>query len=68
MNLIVAKFGGWANASNDRVKMAADLFEKNPARKIKVNSAIGKVEGLPKVTDLLVEGAANFDKSNYKTW
>ncbi len=57
MGIIVAKFGGWANASADRVKLAADLFEKNPERKIKVNSAIGKVEGLPKVTDLLSEGA-----------
>lgn len=56
MKFIVSKFGGWANASSDRVKMAADLFEKNPARKVKVNSAVGKVEGLPKVTDLLVEG------------
>jgi aspartate kinase len=57
MGIIVAKFGGWANASADRVKLAADLFENNPERRIKVNSAIGKVEGLPKVTDLLCEGA-----------
>jgi aspartate kinase len=57
MGIIVAKFGGWANASADRVKIAADLFEKNIDRKIKVDSAIGKVEGLPKVTDLLLEGA-----------
>ncbi|MBR6201170.1 MAG: aspartate kinase [Spirochaetales bacterium] len=57
MRYIVAKFGGWANASADRVKKAADLFESNPKRKIKVNSAIGKVEGLPKVTDLLIEGS-----------
>jgi len=56
MSIIVAKFGGWANAHADRVKLAADLFEKNSNRKIKVNSAIGKVEGLPKVTDLLIEG------------
>ncbi|OHD14875.1 MAG: hypothetical protein A2Z98_02220, partial [Spirochaetes bacterium GWB1_27_13] len=60
MELIVSKFGGWANSTSERVKLAADLFEKNPARKVKINSAIGKVEGLPKVTDLLVEGA---DKS-----
>jgi aspartate kinase len=39
------------------VKLACDLFEKNPDRKIKIDSAIGKVEGLPKVTDLLIEGA-----------
>ena len=57
MGYIVAKFGGWANASAENVKLAADLFEKNHDRKIKVNSAIGKVEGLPKVTDLLTEGA-----------
>lgn len=57
MGYIVAKFGGWANASAENVKLAADLFEKNRDRKIKVNSAIGKVEGLPKVTDLLTEGA-----------
>lgn len=56
MGYIVSKFGGWANASSERVKLAADLFEKNPKRKIKVDSAIGKIEGLPKVTDLLVEG------------
>jgi aspartate kinase len=56
MKFIVSKFGGWANAHPDRVKLAADLFEKNKERKVKVNSAIGKVEGLPKVTDLLIEG------------
>jgi aspartate kinase len=56
MGIIVAKFGGWANASPERIKLAADLFENNPDRKVKVNSAIGKVEGLPKVTDLLTEG------------
>ena len=55
MGYIVSKFGGWANADSERVKLAADLFEKNPDRKIKVNSAIGKVEGLPKVTDILGE-------------
>lgn len=55
---IISKFGGWANASAQRIKMAADLFEQNPNRRIKINSAIGKVEGLPKVTDLLVEGSA----------
>ena len=57
MNIIVSKFGGWANSTSERVKLAADLFEKNPERKIKINSAIGKVEGLPKVTDLLIEGS-----------
>ncbi|HOF01022.1 MAG TPA: aspartate kinase [Spirochaetota bacterium] len=57
MSYIVAKFGGWANSTADRVKRSADLFEKNPDRRIKINSAIGKVEGLPKVTDLLIEGA-----------
>ncbi|HOJ63384.1 MAG TPA: aspartate kinase [Spirochaetota bacterium] len=57
MEFIVSKFGGWANSTAERVKLAADLFEKNSARRIKVNSAIGKVEGLPKVTDLLVQGA-----------
>jgi len=57
MKYIISKFGGWANAKSDRVALAADLFEKNPNRRIKINSAIGKVEGLPKVTDLLVEGA-----------
>ena len=46
MGYIVAKFGGWANASAENVKLAADLFEKNHDRKIKVNSAIGKVEEL----------------------
>lgn len=56
MSIIVSKFGGWANASAERVKLAADLFESNKQRKIKVNSAIGKVEGLPKVTELLIEG------------
>ena len=56
MKYIVSKFGGWANAHPDRVKLAADLFETNKERRIKVNSAIGKVEGLPKVTDLLIEG------------
>ncbi len=56
MKYIVSKFGGWANASAERVKLSADLFEKNHERRIKVNSAIGKVEGLPKVTDLLIEG------------
>lgn len=54
---IVSKFGGWANACAKRIEMAAALFEQNPHRRIKVNSAIGKVEGLPKVTDLLVQGA-----------
>lgn len=57
MGIIVSKFGGWANSTAERVKLACDLFEKNKSRKIKINSAIGKVEGLPKVTDLLVEGA-----------
>ncbi len=57
MEYIVSKFGGWANASSDNVKRAADLFEKNPERRIKIDSAVGKVDGLPKVTDLLVEGA-----------
>jgi aspartate kinase len=57
MKYIVSKFGGWANASSERVKLAADLFEKDPHRRVKVDSAIGKVEGLPKVTDLLSEGA-----------
>jgi aspartate kinase len=57
MGLIVAKFGGWANSTSERVKLACDLFEKNPDRKVKINSAIGKVEGLPKVTDLLIEGS-----------
>jgi aspartate kinase len=57
MGIIVSKFGGWANSTSQRVKLASDLFEKNKNRKIKINSAIGKVEGLPKVTDLLVEGA-----------
>ncbi len=57
MGYIVSKFGGWANSTSERVKLAGDLFEKNIERKIKVNSAIGKVEGLPKVTDLLSEGA-----------
>ncbi|MCG8572371.1 MAG: aspartate kinase [Spirochaetes bacterium] len=57
MSFIVSKFGGWANASAERLKKAADLFESNPERRIKVNSAIGKIEGLPKVTDLLIEGA-----------
>lgn len=57
MGCIVSKFGGWANASSENVKMAADLFISNPDRKIKVNSAVGKVEGLPKVTDLLIDGA-----------
>jgi len=57
MGYIVSKFGGWANADSERVKTAADLFEKEPKRKIKVNSAIGKVKDLPKVTDLLSEGA-----------
>lgn len=57
MGIIVAKFGGWANAHADRVKAAADLFEQEPRRRVKVNSAIGKVEGLPKVTDLLKKGA-----------
>lgn len=57
MDFIVSKFGGWTNSKAERVKVSADLFEKNPARRIKVNSAIGKVEGLPKVTDLLIEGA-----------
>jgi aspartate kinase len=57
MGIIVSKFGGWANSTSERVKLACDLFEKNPARKIKIDSAIGKVEGLPKVTDLLVEGS-----------
>ncbi len=56
MKYIIAKFGGWANASSERVKLAADLFEKNKDRRVKVNSAIGKVEGLPKVTDLLTQG------------
>ncbi len=56
MGFIVSKFGGWANASSERVKLSADLFENNAERRIKVNSAIGKVEGLPKVTDLLSEG------------
>ena len=31
MGYIVAKFGGWANASAENVKLAADLFEKNDA-------------------------------------
>lgn len=53
---IVSKFGGWANAHPERVKLSADLFEANKDRRIKVNSAIGKVEGLPKVTDLLIDG------------
>lgn len=57
MGYIVAKFGGWANSNSENVKMSADLFENNPDRRVKVNSAIGKVEGLPKVTDLLIEGA-----------
>lgn len=57
MEFIVSKFGGWANSTAERVKLSADLFEKNSARRIKVNSAIGKVEGLPKVTDLLIQGA-----------
>jgi len=57
MGIIVSKFGGWANSTAERVKLACDLFEKNKKRKIKINSAIGKVEGLPKVTDLLIEGA-----------
>ncbi len=57
MGIIVSKFGGWANSTAERVKLACDLFEKNGDRKIKINSAIGKVEGLPKVTDLLIEGA-----------
>lgn len=57
MGYIVSKFGGWANACAENVKLAADLFEKNPDRRVKVNSAVGKVEGLPKVTDLLEEGA-----------
>ena len=57
MRYIVSKFGGWANADSERVKLAADLFESNPERRVKVDSAIGKVEGLPKVTDLLIEGA-----------
>ena len=43
MGLIVSKFGGWANASPDRIEKAAKLFENNPQRKIKINSAIGKV-------------------------
>lgn len=57
MGFIVAKFGGWANAHSERVKIAGDLFENEPKRKVKVNSAIGKVKDLPKVTDLLSEGA-----------
>ena len=57
MGLIVAKFGGWTNSTSNRVKLACDLFEKNPDRKIKIDSAIGKVEGLPKVTDLLIKGS-----------
>ncbi len=56
MKYIIAKFGGWANASAERVKLAADLFQDNKNRRIKINSAIGKVEGLPKVTDLLTQG------------
>lgn len=56
MKYIVSKFGGWANADSQRVKLAGDLFEKNKGRRVKVNSAIGKVESLPKVTDLLSEG------------
>lgn len=63
MGIIVSKFGGWANASAERVKNAADLFEKNKNRKIKVNSAIGKIEGLPKVTDLLQQGAIDHIKN-----
>ncbi len=63
MGLIVAKFGGWANASAENVKLAADLFESNPDRKIKVNSAVGKVDGLPKVTDLLTEAAETILKT-----
>ncbi|MBN2546655.1 MAG: aspartate kinase [Spirochaetes bacterium] len=57
MGYIVSKFGGWANADSGRVKIAADLFEMKPDRKIKVNSAIGKIKDLPKVTDLLSDGA-----------
>ena len=73
MDYIVAKFGGWANAASDRVKLAADLFEQNKARRVKVNSAIGKVEDLPKVTDLLIKAADHalqhhvMDKEIYKT-
>jgi len=37
MSYIVAKFGGWANSTADRVKRSADLFEKNPDRRIKIN-------------------------------
>ncbi len=64
MKYIVSKFGGWANASSERVKLAADLFEINNERRVKVNSAIGKVEGLPKVTDLLVEGVEHVLKKD----
>ena len=63
MKCIVAKFGGWANADSERVKMAGDLFAAQDGRKVKVNSAIGKVEGLPKVTDLLVQGSEETLKS-----
>lgn len=62
MGYIVSKFGGWANAHSERVKIAADLFIENPKRKVKVNSAIGKVKDLPKVTDLLIEGAESVIK------
>ena len=62
MSYIVSKFGGWANASAERVRIAADLFQNNRDRRIKVNSAIGKVEGLPKVTDLLIDGAEHVIK------
>jgi len=54
--MIVSKFGGWANSSPENVKKSCDLFVENRERKIKINSAIGKIEGLPKVTDLLISG------------
>ncbi len=56
MGIIVSKFGGWANSSPENVRKSCDLFVDNKDRKIKINSAIGKIEGLPKVTDLLIEG------------
>ena len=38
MGYIVAKFGGWANASAENVKLAADLFERISKTACKLNN------------------------------